>query len=89
MSAHWGLEYRGSKPLVWNGRPIVEVNMKSLEEHNWTIDTSVKAGLEFDHPNPGHRRLRLVPEWYNGFDPHSQFYRNKVGYYGLGISLGF
>jgi len=89
MSAHWGIEYRGSKPLVWNGRPIGGVDMKSFEEHNWAIDTSVKAGLEFGQPNPGQRRLRLMAEWYKGFDPRGQFYNNKVDYYGLGVSLGF
>ena len=89
MSAHWGIEYRGSKPLLWNGRPICGVDMKSLEEHNWALDTSVKAGLEFGHPNPGQRRLRLMAEWYKGFDPHGQFYNNKVEYYGMGMSLGF
>jgi hypothetical protein len=89
MSAHWGIEYRGSKPLVWKGRPIAGVDMKSFEEHNWTIDTSVKAGLEFGHPNPGQRRLRIMAEWYKGFDPRGQFYNNKVKYYGMGVSLGF
>jgi hypothetical protein len=89
MIAHWGIEYFGNKPLVWNGRPIAGVDMKSFEEHNWSIDTSVKAGLEFGHPNPGQRRLRLMAEWYKGFDPRGQFYNNKVEYYGLGMSLGF
>ena len=89
LSAHWGIEYRGDEPLLWNGRPIAGVDMKSLEEHDWNIDTSVKAGLEFGHPNPGQRRLRLLAEWYRGFDPHGQFYDNKVEYYGLGMSLGF
>ena len=89
MSAHWGIEYRGSKPLVWNGRPIGGVDMKCFEEHNWSIDTSVKAGLEFGQPNPGQRRLRLMAEWYKGYDPRGQFYNNKVDYYGMGVSLGF
>lgn len=89
MSAHWGIEYRGSRPIAWNGRPIVGVDMKSFEEHNWAVDTGVKAGLEFGHPNPGQRRLRLTAEWYKGFDPHGQFYNNKVEYYGIGVSLGF
>jgi hypothetical protein len=89
MSAHWGIEYRYSRPLIFNGRPIVGVDMKSLEEHNWAIDTSVKAGFEFGHPNPGQRRLRVMAEWYKGFDPHGQFYTNKVEYYGMGVSLGF
>jgi len=89
MSAHWGIEYIGVKPLVWNGRPIGGVDMKSFEEHNWAIDTSIKAGLEFGHPNPGQRRLRLMAQWDKGFDPHGQFYNNKVEYYGMGVSLGF
>ena len=89
MSAHWGIEYRSIEPLFFNGRPIVGVDMKSLEEHNWAIDTSVKAGLEFGHPNPGQRRLRVMAEWYKGFDPRVQFYINKIEYYGMGVSLGF
>ena len=89
MGAHWGIEYRGCKPLVWNGRLIRGVAMKSFEEHNCSIDTSVKAGLEFGHPNPGQRRLRLMAEWYKGFNPYGQFYNNSVEYYGLGVSLGF
>lgn len=89
MSAHWGIEYRGSKPLVWTGRPVAGVDMKSFGEHDWAINTSIKAGLEFGHPNPGQRRLRLMAEWYKGFDPRGQFYKNKVEYYGMGISLGF
>ena len=89
LSAHWGIEYRASKPLVWSGRPIVGVDMKSLEEHDWALDTSIKAGFEFGHPNPGQRRLRLMAVWYKGFDPRGQFYINKVEYYGLEVSLGF
>ena len=89
MSAHWGIEYRSIKPLIFNGRPIVGIDMKSLEEHNWAIDTSVKAGFEFGHPNPGQRRLRVMAEWYKGFDPRGQFYINKIEYYGMGVSLGF
>jgi hypothetical protein len=89
MSAHWGIEYRGSKPLLWNGRLVGGVDMKSFEEHNWAIDTSVKFGLEFGQSNPGQRRVRLMAEWYKGFDPRGQFYNNKVDYYGIGVSLGF
>jgi len=89
LSVHWGIEYRGDKPLLWNGRPIGGVDMKSLEENDWAMDTSIKAGLEFGHPNPGQRRLRLMAQWYKGFDPYGQFYNNKVEYYGLGVSLGF
>ena len=88
-SAHWGLEYRASKPFVWKGRLVGGIDMKSLEEHDWAIDTSAKAGLQFGRPDPGHRRLRLFAVWYRGFDPRGQFYANEVRYYGLELSLGF
>jgi hypothetical protein len=89
LIAHAGVEFRGSDPLVWGGRPVGGVDMKSLEEHDWSLDTSVKVGLEFGHPNPGQRRLRLLAEWYKGADPHGQFYVHKVDYLGLGMYLGF
>ena len=34
-------------------------------------------------------RLRLMAEWYKGYNPHGQFYLNKVECYGMGVSLGF
>lgn len=89
LSAHWGIEYRGSEPLLWNGRPLGGVDVKCLEEHDWAVDISVKAGLEFGHPNPGQRRVRVMAEWYKGFDPRGQFYANKVESFGIGVSLGF
>jgi hypothetical protein len=88
-SAHWGIEYRGSRPLLWKGRLVGGVDFKSYEEHAWAKDTSVKVGLEFGRPNPGQRRLRLMAEWYRGYDPRGQFYMNRVEYYGLNVSLGF
>jgi len=87
--AHWGIEYRGTRPLLWKGRLVGGVDWKSYEEHAWATDTSVKVGLEFGRPNPGQRRLRLMAEWYRGYDPRGQFYMNRVEYYGLNISLGF
>ena len=89
LEAHWGIEYRGSTPLVWNGKPIVGVDMKSLQDHNWSIDTSVKAGLEFGSLWAGHRRLSVLLEWYKGYDPYGQFYVNRCEYLGGGVTLGF
>jgi hypothetical protein len=88
-SAHGGIEYHGSKPLLGDGKLIAGVDIKSMEEHNWSVDTSVKAGLEFGQSRSGKRCMRITAEYYNGFDPHGQFYKNKAEYYGIGVSLGF
>jgi hypothetical protein len=83
------VEYRGTDPLVWNGRLIGGVDMKRRRGYDRDIDTSVKAGLEFGHPNPGQRRVRVLAEWYKGLDPRGQFYLDKVESFGMGVSLGF
>lgn len=88
-SIHWGLEYLGVKPVLWGGRLIGGADMKYLEEHDWEADVSAKAGLEFGQPDPGRRRLRIIAQWYKGYDPYGQFYNNKIEYYGLGMALGF
>jgi hypothetical protein len=87
--AHWGIEYRGGRPLLWKGRLVGGVDCKSLEEQAWAINTSVRVGLEFGRPNPGQRRVRFMAEWYRGYDPRGQFYMNRVEYCGLNVSLGF
>lgn len=89
---HFEIEHNfkriGQKTMLFNVRKIAE-KKNDLLIILLAIDTSVKAGLEFGQPNMGQRRLRLMAEWYKGFSQHSQFYNNRVDYYGLGVSLGF
>lgn len=86
---HGGLELHGVRPVVGTGRMVGGVDLKSWEEHDWAVDTSVKAGLEFGAHRPGDRRLRLMLETYRGYAPHGQFFRDRISYYGMGVYLGF
>jgi len=86
---HGGLEYRGKTPLLFGGRLVGGVDLKSWQEHAYSVDTSVKVGLEFGATQPGRRRLRVMAEGYRGYAPHGQFYDDKIKYFGLGVYLGF
>ncbi len=86
---HAGFEFRGTTPLLWGGRLLGGVDVKSWREHEWSVDTSVKVGLEFGATQQGRRRLRVMAEAYDGFSPHGQFYDDEISYYGLGVYLGF
>ncbi|KAA3628852.1 MAG: DUF1207 domain-containing protein [Proteobacteria bacterium] len=86
---HLGAEYRGVKPVLGSGRWIGGLDMKSYEEHDWSVSTSLKVGWEFGKGGPGRRNLRWLWEAYNGFSPHGQFYNNRLRYFGTGIYLGF
>jgi len=87
--AHGGIEYYGSKKIFGIGRFVGGLDLKSYEEHHWSVDTSLNMGFEFGQPDPGQRRLRLMAEAYKGFSPYGQFYNDTITYYGVGIFLGF
>jgi len=86
---HGGLEYRGKAPLLFGGRLVGGVDLKSWQEHAYSVDTSLKVGLEFGAAQPGRRRLRVMAEGYRGYAPHGQFYDDKIRYFGVGVYLGF
>jgi hypothetical protein len=86
---HGGVEYYGSEPILLNGRLVAGIDLKSYQENDWSVDRSVKIGLQFGGLGPGGRHVRLLGEGYRGFAPHGQFYNQKVDYFGLGLYLGF
>lgn len=86
---HAGLEYRGKHTRLLGGRLVGGLDLKSWQEHDYSIDTSVKIGLEYGAIEPGSRRLRVMLEGYRGYAPHGQFYDDKLRYLGIGVYLGF
>ncbi len=86
---HGGVELRTTRPVWGAGHWVGGVDVKAWEEHDWSPDVSVKAGLEFGAFQPGQRRVRLMLEGYRGHAPHGQFYADYISYYGIGLYLGF
>ncbi len=86
---HAGLEYRGKRTRLLGGRLVGGLDLKSWQEHDYSIDTSLKVGLEYGAIEPGSRRLRVMLEGYRGYAPHGQFYDDKLRYLGIGVYLGF
>ncbi|TCV86334.1 DUF1207 domain-containing protein [Sulfurirhabdus autotrophica] len=89
ISLHGGGEYIGSTNYWGIGRFVAGLDLKSFQEHGWSIDTSLKAGFEVGQPDPGGRRMRLMAEVFSGYAPHGQFYNERINYYGLGMYFGF
>jgi len=86
--ARLGAEVR----VGWSGalQLLGAVDMKFSEEQDWKPAWSVRSGLEAglgrdpEHPP---RRWSLLLEYYDGPSPYGQFYREKVGFYGLGLHV--
>jgi len=84
-----GMEYYGAHKRLWGGRLIGGLDLKCTEENNWPLNTSLKAGLQFDGTDSTGRSIRLLLEGYNGYSPYGQFFNNRLKYVGLGITFEF
>ncbi|MDD3651988.1 DUF1207 domain-containing protein [Immundisolibacter sp.] len=91
LMAHAGIEYFSRQPATLlpglRGRPFAGLDLKSFEEHDWKLDSSLKLGMQFDAPRSDHY-LRLLLEGYHGYSPHGQFYSDRISYFGLGVQFG-
>lgn len=89
-SAQYGIEFRS--PWRFERahlRPIIAVDIKNFEENDWNTDISARAGVEFDNLQVMGRKLQVMVEYFNGFTPSGQFYKDKVEYVGLGAHYHF
>jgi hypothetical protein len=69
-------------------RPIAAVNVKQQEENHWSADVSARAGIEIDGVLLT-RKLQILFEYFNGYSPDGQFYKDKVQYFGIGTQFHF
>ena len=86
---HVGAEYYGTGKIVGRGRLVGGLDVKGDESHDWTANSSLKFGLQFDSSEPNGRYMRILAEEYDGFTPYGQFYNYRTTYFGLGVYLGF
>jgi hypothetical protein len=88
-AAQGGVEYYGTGPVLGRGRLVGGLDLKIDQEHDWAVNGSLKAGLQFDSSESNGRYIRVLAEGYKGYSPHGQFYVNRISYGGIGIALGF
>jgi len=93
---HGGLELRQPGSLLPAGRLararlVAGLDVKAVEDLDWAVAWSGRAGIEFGGgPGTDHRSRRwsLLGEYYDGPSPYGQFFRDNVRYYGVGFRLG-
>ena len=87
-STQMGLEAR--TPHAYFGgtlRPIAAVDVQYREQNDWHADISVRAGVQLEKVSVFDRKIQLLAEYFNGYSPNGQFYRDKVEYIGVGVHL--
>lgn len=89
-SAQYGIEFRSPWRIDFASmRPIIAADFKNFDENHWSTDVSARAGVEFENSKVLGRKLQILAEYYNGFTPSGQFYKDKVEYIGLGAHYHF
>jgi hypothetical protein len=84
-----GVDYASSAPLLGNARLVGGLDLKWFEETDWRVGASFKVGLEFGRRHPERRGITVLAEFYEGFSPFGQFYRDDVKAWGLAMQFDF
>ena len=84
-----GVEYYDTHAIIGRGRLVGGWDLKSDQTHEWSLNSSIKVGLQFDSSTPNGHVIRVLAEGYKGFTPYGQFYVDRSAYAGIGIYLGF
>lgn len=89
-SAQYGIEFRSPWRIDFASmRPIIAADIKHFDENNWSADISARAGVEFDNLQVLDRKLQILVEYFNGYTPTGQFYKDKIEYIGVGAHYHF
>ncbi len=95
IRAQWGFELRGptmDSPILGmvvaglRITPVLGTDFKSFEELNWVINTNIVGGIEWSMDGST-RRLRVLLNYYHGFNPYGQFFAQKIETIGFGLYL--
>lgn len=95
LRAQWGIELRGPEyPVPWSSSgtlkmvPVLATDFKAFEELQWFVNTNLLAGVEWFRVGAT-RRIRILLNYYYGYNPYGQFFSQKVETIGLGLYLAF
>jgi hypothetical protein len=85
-----GVEFR-SPQTFWEGRirPVAAVDVQNHQENEWRTDLSARAGIQFESLRVLGRNLQLLVQYFNGYSPNGQFYKEKIEYIGFGVHFHF
>jgi len=89
----WSIQYGAELISPWPGRdvrwrPIAAADLQHREENDWSLDFSLRAGIQLDGVLAS-RNLQILIEYFKGRSPNGQFYKEKIEYLGLGAHFHF
>jgi hypothetical protein len=68
--------------------PLVGADFKNIEHLGWNLNANIVGGVEFVRPGSS-RRVRLLLNYYYGYNPYGQFFNQKIQLIGGGVYVTF
>jgi len=88
-SIQYGVEFISPwPPRSARWRPIAAADLQQREENGWSLDLSLRAGIQVDGVLAS-RNLQILIEYFKGHSPNGQFYKDRIEYLGLGAHFHF
>ena len=89
----WSIQYGAELISPWPARdsrwrPVAAADFQHREENDWSMDFSLRAGIQLDGVLAS-RNLQILIEYFKGRSPNGQFYKEKIEYIGLGAHFHF
>jgi hypothetical protein len=66
-------------------RPVAYADFQANARTNWSIGSSIMAGIQLEHFDIMDRHIQLLFEFYNGPSPNGDFYIQHSQWFGIGI----
>ena len=68
---------------------MAAVDFQNHEDTDWSLNYSLRAGVQFEDPKRFSQRMQLMLEFYDGHSPNGQFFDDRVLFYGVGLHFYF
>jgi hypothetical protein len=89
----WSVQYGIELISPWPARdarwrPIAAADLQQREENDWSLDFSLRAGIQLDGVLLT-RNMQILLEYFKGRSPNGQFYKDQIEYIGVGTHFHF
>ncbi len=89
-STQYGVEIRSARTFLHNRlKPLGGADFRNWEENGWNTDVSIRAGVQLQSDKEEQRRIHFMLEYFDGYSPNGQFYKDSVRFIGLGVHYYF
>jgi hypothetical protein len=88
--ARFGIDFESPWPFLGRSlQPISTAEFRLREDHKWSTDFSIRAGLRWNRFEKTGRSLSFMLECFQGQSRTNPGYRQKIDYMGLAVHYGF